>query len=320
MTFSLIVPVYKVENYVAKCLLSCLNQNYNKTDYEIIVINDGSPDKSLEIVMRIIEGYQNVTIISQENKGLSAARNAGFKVAKGDYVWFIDSDDWIDISALKKLQMYCNENYDIITFCAANAIASDRFVVRKYKTDIDKKPTDGVALMNHPSWQPPVWLNVYRRDFLLDNHLVMLEGILHEDSEFEPKAYYYAKRAIALNEVLYYVRINMKSISRSVNPKRAFDLLIVSASLDDFSKSIDNTIARSKISEHICLCLNVAFSNYKLLERNDQQRFVDVLNKQKYLLANFQTSPIIKHKIQGLLFSMVCNVNFFIKIYNVLSR
>ena len=96
MKLSIIIPMYNVEPYIEKCLLSCLNQNIPHADYEIIVVNDGSPDGSLGIARRIASTVDNMLIVSQENGGLSAARNKGLSYAKGEYVWFVDSDDWIE--------------------------------------------------------------------------------------------------------------------------------------------------------------------------------------------------------------------------------
>lgn len=319
MKYSIIVPVYKVEDFIEKCLLSCMNQDYDSDDFEIIVVNDGSPDNSLSVIKRLVEGRPNITVITQENKGLSGARNTGFKVAKGDYIWFVDSDDWIELNSLKTLAPYCAKGYDIITFCAANSISDTQDVIRRSKEDIDGFETTGIELLNHPSWQPPVWLNIYNREFLIKNNLWMMEGVLHEDSEFEPRAYYLAKKAIALNIVLYHVRINPNSISRSFNPKRAFDILKVSNSLNVFNKNVDNKRANRKISEHICLCLNVAFSNYKLMGKEDQEKFLKSLNEYSFLMKNFSNSTIKKHRLQGFIYSIMPSLAIFLKLHSWLS-
>ena len=96
MILSIIIPVYNVEKYVEKCIRSCENQDIPKENYEVIVVNDGSPDGSLAIVERLANEFSNIKVINQENKGLSMARNTGLEAAKGEYVWFVDSDDWIE--------------------------------------------------------------------------------------------------------------------------------------------------------------------------------------------------------------------------------
>ena len=93
---SIIVPVYNVENWLSRCASSLINQDLDKSEYEIIFVNDGSTDDSFEIAKKYSESYDNIILISQENKGLSAARNAGINKANGKYIWFVDSDDWIE--------------------------------------------------------------------------------------------------------------------------------------------------------------------------------------------------------------------------------
>ena len=100
--FSIIVPVYNVESYLAKCLDSILCQSYK--DYEIIAINDGSTDNSSKILKEYVDKYDNIIVINQENQGLSQARNNGVKEAKGEYIIFADSDDFIEKDLLKKIK------------------------------------------------------------------------------------------------------------------------------------------------------------------------------------------------------------------------
>ena len=109
--FSIIVPVYNVEKYVNKCLDSIFNQTFK--DFEVIVVNDGTQDNSMDIVKKY-----NVTIINQENKGLSEARNNGVKKAKGDYIIFVDSDDYIEKDLLMKINESTKNNPDLVRFQA----------------------------------------------------------------------------------------------------------------------------------------------------------------------------------------------------------
>ena len=100
MKISVVVPVYNVENYISKCVSTLLNQGYD--DYEIIIVDDGSKDRSIEIVKNTFKDSR-IKIIRQENKGLSGARNTGLRAASGDYVWFVDSDDWIEENCLPEI-------------------------------------------------------------------------------------------------------------------------------------------------------------------------------------------------------------------------
>src|SRR5690554_3713943 len=120
---SLIIPVYNVEKYLEKCLNSCMNQDISEEEYEIIIVNDGTKDSSLSIALKFEQKYKNIKVYSQENQGLSAARNKGLSLAKGEYVWFIDSDDWIKENCLKSITDKCfKENLDALAIAAANVI------------------------------------------------------------------------------------------------------------------------------------------------------------------------------------------------------
>jgi glycosyltransferase involved in cell wall biosynthesis len=104
---SIVIPIYNVEKYLAKCIESVLNQDIPTDEYEIILINDGSTDSSLQIAEKFVQMHPYIRLISQENQGLSAARNRGLDESKGEYVWFIDSDDWIQTDILKQLLLLC---------------------------------------------------------------------------------------------------------------------------------------------------------------------------------------------------------------------
>lgn len=101
MKLSIIVPVYKVEKYIRRCLDSIINQTF--TDFELILVDDGSPDTSGEICEGYAKKDERIRVIHQENKGLSGARNTGVEVSKGEYIGFVDSDDWIELEMYEKL-------------------------------------------------------------------------------------------------------------------------------------------------------------------------------------------------------------------------
>ena len=119
MMLSIIIPVYNVERYVEKCIRSCEMQDV--TDFELVVVNDGSTDNSLSIVEQVSKEYENIAIITQKNQGLSAARNAGLQVARGEYVWFVDSDDWIEPNCLGRITKKLKDGLDILQLQYRNA-------------------------------------------------------------------------------------------------------------------------------------------------------------------------------------------------------
>lgn len=120
---SIVIPIYNVELYVERCLLSCLNQNISISRYEIILVDDGSPDNSIDKISKWLD-RENIILLTQSNSGLSVARNNGLLYARGKYVWFVDSDDWILENCLREITSYMDAEVDIITFCAADFIGN----------------------------------------------------------------------------------------------------------------------------------------------------------------------------------------------------
>ena len=113
---SVIIPVYNVEKYLGKCLSSLVEQTFR--DFEIIAVNDGSTDHSLEILRRFEENYDFITVIDQENKGISLSRNRGMDIARGEYLCFVDSDDFVAPCYLQRLYELCQENKADIACCS----------------------------------------------------------------------------------------------------------------------------------------------------------------------------------------------------------
>ncbi len=202
---SLIVPVYNVEDFLARCLDSCINQSYS--DIEIICVNDGSTDDSLNILEHYQKLDSRIKIINKENGGLSSARNAGLNIAQGKYVMFVDSDDFISSVAIEKLFSNAEKyNSDFVIFDYINAkkdcstqITLDASELSEGNIyNIDVIPGD---LYNHIPIS--VWSKFYKTSFLKENKIFFDEGLIFEDVAFFPKVYTKAKRITYLKEPLY---------------------------------------------------------------------------------------------------------------------
>ena len=200
MLFSIIIPVYNVERYIARCLESCLRQDLDSGEYEIIVVNDGTPDNSMEIVRAYAQQHSNIVIAEQENMGLSLARNKGLELAQGEYVWFVDSDDRIE-----------DNGTDTLRFGYADAGAS---------------VYTGRYLLSQMRYKYPAQFTIYSRRFLTSHGLTFYPKIYHEDFEFSPRAYYFANRVSYYERPVYYYECsNTASIMHTQSTKRAFDML-----------------------------------------------------------------------------------------------
>ena len=219
MILSIVIPVYNVEEYIEKCLLSCSNQNISKSNYELIIVNDGSPDKSLEICERLVSSIENMTIISQENKGLSGARNTGLKHAKGDYVWFVDSDDWLENNCLEDIIDTIKKQQSDI-FWMGHDVVADEKVIASFVPNQLENPISGEAFfVNQLNELFYIWKFIYKREFLLKNELTFYEGILYEDLEFTPRALHLAKSCCTIPKIYYHYLMRDGSIINNFKNK-----------------------------------------------------------------------------------------------------
>ena len=219
MRLSIVIPVYNTGGYLAACINSCLAQDIPSYEYEIILINDGSTDDSQEIIEEYCRGYPNVRAGSQRNCGLSVARNTGLDMATGDYVWFVDSDDTIRKNCLDSLLDYA-EGSDILAFGP---------VLHRHRMS---GPEYIIATKGHFQHGAPFY--IFRRQFLIRNELRFYPGIYHEDSEFTPRALYYAEYLVVCTDSCYSRTVRPGSITRMADIRRAYDLIFVAGRLKDF--------------------------------------------------------------------------------------
>lgn len=246
MLLSIIVPVYNVEEYIEECILSLLRQTLK--EIEIIVVNDGTKDKSIDIVRKFNDN--RIKIINQDNKGLSGARNTGLRVARGEFIAFVDSDDFI-INELAYEEMYKIAEEEKSDIVAGNCIwyysDENNYPMQRnmnlFKNSPMKSEEYFISCMKSNRIYAPVWLNIYRRKFLLDNKLVFMEGVYHEDEEFTPRALIKANKVSIYDNEFYLYRKRQGSITNSkisFNEKRCNDIFKIYESLQNVISEIDN--------------------------------------------------------------------------------
>lgn len=317
MKISLIIPIYNVEQYVERCILSCSNQNIDISEYEIIVIDDGSPDNSIDIVERLARKNINIKIFSQKNQGLSQARNKGLEIAKGEYVWFIDSDDWIEENCILELYNICHEfNLDVLLFDAID-FDGNIFKIRNTITQNVCDVIEGKQYLNSNNIIFPVCFKVFKREFLIENSIYFLKNIFHEDNEFTPRMFYFANRVMCIDKPLYYVFHNPNSITRSVNPQKAYDLIEIAVSYVNFidQNKVDKKI-RVLFINLIGLALNSSLANMILFDKEKRFVFYNILNKNKGLFQFMKQSNKIKYKIEA--YTYIYFPNLFLNLYSIL--
>lgn len=264
---SIIIPVYNVEKYVGRCIESCLKQDLALSTYEILVVNDGSQDGSMEVVRQFACQYNNIRIVEQENAGLSAARNIGLKNAKGEYVWFIDSDDYVESDVLGNLINDCySQELDVLCFGLQLSYDNgnkEQYAIIDNSKGVVLRGESFVALVGMP---PAAWCAIYRKKFLFDNRIHFLEGVIHEDQEFTPRVYYLAQRIkyssiIAYN---YYQRRGSIMTSPKKRAKKSKDLLVICDSLYHFTKQhiVEGTPAYNTMIGKINFAFSQSLRNY----------------------------------------------------------
>lgn len=295
---SLIIPVYNVEKYVSKCILSCINQNVSSSDYEIIIINDGSTDSSLEIVNSIVENQENSIVFSQKNAGLSLTRNRGLELAQGEYIWFIDSDDWIEANCLEGIIKRLN---DIDILALAYSETYDDSTKNNSTVPNAISVHSGVDLLKN-SFTIPAQFYIYNKKFLKENALFFEPGLFHEDFEFTPRMLYLAKKVAVYEQQVYFYYQRSGSITTSVNPKKAFDLIKIALNLISFEKQ--KVKAKDKYIFHnmIWLALNNALYNTFQMNDKTQKELGKVLYENKWMFAYLSLSTILKYKIERYFF------------------
>lgn len=311
MIISIIIPVYNVEHYVEKCVQSCALQNCS--DFEIIVVNDGSTDKSAGIINTMVKDFSNISVINQENQGLSVARNAGLHVAQGEYVWFVDSDDWIEPNCLGRITNKLKDDLDILQL-QYRYTYEDASLNKDAPFTIIDGLKSGKQVTIHGGLPAPAQFCVYRTEFLRKNGLEFVRGIYHEDSEFKPRATYLAEKIASDSEVSYnYLQRTSGSITSKFRLKNGIDIIYVMNSLMDFVKQqqMDKPCAEA-FYRQVGLCMNTLLFGYRQLSKSDQSSLYKTLAQQKHLFQAMIKSKNLKYQLEGIAFKLSLRLGFFL--------
>lgn len=289
MKFSVVVPVYNVEAYLTDCLKSLLTQDF--ADFEVICVNDGSTDHSREILSEWESKLPQMKVIDRANGGLSAARNTGLAAATGDYVVFVDSDDWVESSMLSRL---AEETRDEDMLCYAcrksDSGTTDTLLPER---------TDGWSYYNRHALEHRevafvcVWQRCYRREFLIDNSLYFREGILHEDNEFTPRACLYAKSIKVIPDVLYNYRVRPGSIMTTRGLRSKESLITIGNELSELFSN-ENGIDKTIVYQALTQCYQMAFVNNT---HEEDQYLLPLVNWQCYRRVSRTKT---RHRLQHL--------------------
>lgn len=221
---SVIIPVYNAENYLNRCIQSLISQTLDAIEF--IFVNDCSTDRSLTILTKYQKKYpETIKVLSlPKNMRQGAARNAGIKIAQGEYIGFVDADDWVDKTMFEKLYQCAKENnYDVVGCHNYVANASGKvFTISRGNTvtqtgiiDEEKRKS---LLVNGGN----IWLKIYRRSLIIDNQIYFPENLSYEDNYFIPIVFLHCKSFGLVDEPLYYYYLSENSTVRTSNSNTQF--------------------------------------------------------------------------------------------------
>lgn len=298
---SVIVPIYNVEKYLDDCLLHLERQTLK--EIEVIMVNDGSTDSSPEIAQRYVDRNNNFMLISHENGGASVARNTGMKFARGKYLYFMDSDDYLAETALYELFQVAEQNQlDVLKFSAYTFEENStdfNWEFYKYKGNYDGVYTGLRLLTNIIQNQEIVGsccMMLTRRELVEEHQLQFYEGITYEDNLFHLILLALSQRTMVLNKPLYYRRYRAGSVTQAVDHYQKFRGLVLSAQKADIFLEMHSNFKETGLEWYIYSFLMDANNSYHLLERY-QRKKTEIRNLCKIdraLLFKYRRVNIIK--------------------------
>ena len=322
---SIIIPVYNVEKYIRSCFESIYKQDLDDNEFEIIIINDGSTDNSMQIIADIISEHDNIYVINQKNLSLSVARNNGIVAAKGEYILMIDSDDLLIEKSLKPLLEKALEFQTDLVVADFLKMTDEQIInlqnIQNRELSIQRKTGDKLFLEDLNPHECFVWRTLYRRVFLLNNELKFIPGVYCQDVPFTHEAYIKAKSCIRTPWLLYIYRIKRPgSASVSFGKKKAIDYTII------ISKTWELTKLKNLTPEVIKKLQNDAYTSFSLFVHqtyygiNDNKNRTFLLKEIKKNAPDLFFSNGFNQWIHSLAFRLIPDLYFHFVKLNILLR
>lgn len=276
--FSIIVPVYNAQAYLNNCIDSLINQKNVECRYELVLVNDGSSDKSLEILSQYSKDYNNIVVVNQKNQGVAAARNAGIRNSSGRYVLFVDSDDWLEDNTISEMHRWSeHDNPDILMFNYSHIYKDGKREEREISEDCVKKVGRDRDALNYMSYAY-IWDKAYKRSIIEQNNIYFEEDVhFGEDTIFLCQYLMHVDTVAMLKECLYNYRENDKGASLS--NKYVKDMDYVTERIWEYHNRIEQRnpgFMETAAKRHYygTLCLQVIYNMYHVDS--------DLLRKERY--------------------------------------
>lgn len=306
ISLSIIIPFYNVEKYITDCLDSVFNQDIPESDYEVICVNDASPDNSRDIVIEYQKKHSNLILVEHEvNKKLGSARNTGRAIARGKYIWNVDSDDRIQSNVFSQIVQQCETNdLDILIFNFDHLRNTDLkknaaypFPQSEVLNGIDFIKKYCIGNFGEIS---PIWTQVYRKAFLDEAGIYSPPINMGEDVPFTLKSFLLAKRIKSLTESCYVYRSNELSLGGV----------------------IEQLPTAEKLYEKCFVCSNYVYKINQLIPKKEIQIRKEYVAVTKYIISLFPNYIERMSETEHSKFKLICRHNFFanLRIVFLLSK
>lgn len=308
--YSFIVPVYNTEKYLKKCLDSLVNQTYK--DFEIIVVNDGSTDKSSNIISKYQKKYKNIIVIDKENEGLSMARNRGVQKSSGKYIIFVDSDDYVSNKLLEEVDKKIDDS-DILRFQIATEDEEYTKINEYHEEGFESMcGYDAFKYLSSYHFVEPAWCYVIRKNYYIENKFSFKKGVYHEDFGLIPYVIYKARKVKSIDFIgYYYIQRNgsiMNNNDYKKTVKKAFDMLEQYKTMRLFAKNINR---KNNLDDYFLSYIsNSVIVKARELKKDEKKVYINELKKLNVFDGVLVNARIRRFKK----YLMKHNLNLYLKV------
>ena len=308
--YSFIVPVYNTEKYLKKCLDSLVNQTYK--DFEIIVVNDGSTDKSSNIISKYQKKYKNIIVIDKENEGLSMARNRGVQKSSGKYIIFVDSDDYVSNKLLEEVDKKIDDS-DILRFQIATEDEGYTKISEYHEEGFESMcGYDAFKYLSSYHFVEPAWCYVTRKNYYIENKFSFKKGVYHEDFGLIPYVIYKARKVKSIDFIgYYYIQRNgsiMNNNDYKKTVKKAFDMLEQYKTMRLFAKNINR---KNNLDDYFLSYIsNSVIVKARELKKDEKKVYINELKKLNVFDGVLVNTRIRRFKK----YLMKHNLNLYLKV------
>jgi len=305
MKLSIVIPAYNAEKYIENCIVSCISQDLDASDYEIVVVNDGSTDRTDKLVDSMSSEHNNIVQIFQENKGNGAARNTGVKNAKGKYIYFLDADDYIAHNTLGTLTSLVFEHgLDLLGFSSINVTDSDQILSKHDDTNVKMDPVvNGIDFLGTYNYKAEVWWYLIKGSYYSESEVSFYDRKFVQDSYLTPTLFSKAKRTSFIVYDVHRYRKAAGSITRNKSvdhlTKHFKDLSFAIEKIYNLRKDlIDNGVTNEKAlirlhakQQRYVLIVIVRFMRSRMPRKNLDQMLDKFSTLEAYPMDKFMSIP-----------------------------